>query len=104
MSQNESSELQELRNKIKSYKDYEETKDKEKEKENFQIIKKKEYKIVNIRRNLNRNESSNINVKNELERLYIERDSLLNSGMYIEEDPLIIQIENRIRKLSEMEN
>lgn len=43
-------------------------------------------------------------MKSEIEKLYIERDSLLGSGIYNENDPLIQQLENRIRKLLDVVN
>ena len=39
--------------------------------------------------------------KNNLEKLIMERDQLLNSGMYKENDPLIYQMNNKIKKISE---
>ena len=39
--------------------------------------------------------------KNELEKLIKERDQLLNSGMYKEKDPLIFQLNNKIKRMSE---
>jgi DNA repair exonuclease SbcCD ATPase subunit len=39
--------------------------------------------------------------KNELEKLTMERDQLLSSGMYKENDPLIFQLNNKIKRISE---
>lgn len=105
MSQNELNELHELRIKLKQLT--------EEKKENIKIeneVKKKEYKIVSVRRKNNSFNQNNQNrfdyfdVNSEINKLNIERSNLLNSGMYEENDQLIIQIDNRIRKLIEMEN
>jgi hypothetical protein len=120
ISQNEISELQELRNKIKSLSDEKESGIKEKDSNNnFNLppqnsnygnfvsqnqTKKKEYKIVSIpKRNKSENFGNTFNVRTELEKLNQERYNLINSGMYHENDNLIIQIDNRIRRLQEME-
>ena len=39
--------------------------------------------------------------RNELEKLTMERDQLLSSGMYKENDPLIFQLNNKIKRMSE---
>ena len=39
--------------------------------------------------------------KNELEKLTMERDQLLSSGMYRENDPLIFQLNNKIKRISD---
>ena len=39
--------------------------------------------------------------RNELEKLTMERDQLLSSGMYKENDPLIFQLNNKIKRISE---
>lgn len=94
-------ELQELRNKIKLMKD-EETKVAN---ENIDVVnkeKKKEYKIINIKRNagpIARNVENQY--KNEIEKLESEKYMLLGSGTYNENDPLIQKIEMKLRKLYE---
>lgn len=103
ISQNELNELQELRLKLKQLTD------KEKDEGNVNIAnntKRKEYKVVTIKKGgTNKYSSSNTyNIKYELEKLNAEKMSLLNSRMYTENDPLIIQIDNRLRRLMEMEN
>ena len=71
-------------------------------------IKKKDYKIINIRKNNfnSGNRNSNMhnyenNFKNEIERLENEKINLIKSGSYVENDPLIQKIEMRIKKLYE---
>ena len=88
MSQNEALELQELRLKFKSMM--------EGEIKNSQDVVKKEYKIINhiSQKSIKVNKS-----QNELERLYIERENLLNSGQYTERDPLIVKLDNMIKSL-----
>jgi hypothetical protein len=114
MSQNELAELQDLRNKVKYLTEREEVKEcgggtmaiptpiQQK------IGQKKEYKIIHMKKNSNSSivkiRNSDRDISSELEKLYNERNSLLNNGMYFESDPLILQIDNRIRKLLEMEN
>ena len=39
--------------------------------------------------------------RNELEKLIKERDQLLSSGMYRENDPLIFQLNNKIKRISD---
>lgn len=60
----------------------------------------KVYKIIPIKRNIKN--CSDINYKTELERLNMERDEFLSSGIYTETDPLIMQLDIRIRKLIEL--
>jgi hypothetical protein len=88
MSQNEALELQELRLKFKSMM--------EGETKNSQDVIKKEYKIINhvTQKSIKVNKS-----QSELERLYIERENLLNSGQYTERDPLIVKLDNMIKSL-----
>ena len=60
------------------------------------VTVKKEYKIIN------HVQQKNIKVtksQSELERLYIERENLLNSGQYTERDPLIVKLDNMIKCL-----
>lgn len=121
ISQNEINELQELRNKIKNLTDEKEAglKERDSNSNNFNLppqnsyngnnllqnqIKKKEFKIVSIpKKNKTENFGSTINVRTELEKLNQEKYNLINSGMYHENDNLIIQIDNRIRRLQEIE-
>lgn len=121
ISQNEINELQELRNKIKNLTDEKEAglKERDSNSNNFNLppqnsyngnnllqnqIKKKEFKIVSIpKKNKTENFVSTINVRTELEKLNQEKYNLINSGMYHENDNLIIQIDNRIRRLQEIE-
>jgi len=104
-SQNEMNELQELRIKLKQLTEEKKESPKE-EKENY--LKKREYRIINIEKKnntfSNQNRYENFDLNSELHRLNIERSNLLISGMYQENDALIIQIDNRIRKLIEMQN
>ena len=58
---------------------------------------KKVYTIISY----NRREGRDDKPKNNLEKLIMERDNLLNSGMYKENDPLIYQMNNKIKKISE---
>jgi hypothetical protein len=112
-SMNELAELQELRNKIKILT----TKDENKEYNRVDVessanIKKKEYKVVTYtKKNKNDYSYNNINpgqsmevhqIHHEIEKLYAEKSNLLNSGMYNENDNLIIQLDNRIKRLQEM--
>jgi len=94
-------ELQELRNKIKIMKD-EEGKVTSENNENTNKEKKKEYKIINIRKNTG-NMARNIDnqYKNEIEKLENEKYMLISSGTYSENDPLIMKIEAKIKKLYE---
>jgi len=91
--------LQELRNKIKLIKD-EETKVINENNEATNKEKKKEYKIINIRRNtgpVGRHiENQN---KNDIEKLENEKYMLLSSGTYSENDPLIQKLEMKLKKL-----
>lgn len=121
ISQNEINELQELRNKIKSLTDEKEAglKERDSNSNNFNSppqnsyngnsllqnqTKKKEFKVVSIpKKNKTENFGSTINVRTELEKLNQEKYNLINSGMYHENDNLIIQIDNRIRRLQEIE-
>jgi hypothetical protein len=121
-SQNEMMELVELRNKIKmmssgnnimsneigvpTYNSSIQNKNMEVQNQKSQ---KKEYKIINIRTKSNsalggNYHSSQNDLKSDIERLYQERESLINSGNYLEGDPLIIQIDNRIRRILEQSN
>ena len=75
-------------------------------------IKKKEYKVVTYTKknkndysynNINPGQSIEVNqIHHEIEKLYAEKSNLLNSGMYNENDNLIIQIDNRIKRLQDM--
>ena len=58
--------------------------------------KKKVYTIISYNR---RDEGDK--PKNELEKLIKERDQLLSSGMYREKDPLIFQLNNKIKRISD---
>ena len=58
---------------------------------------KKVYTIISY----NRKDGGDDKPKNNLEKLIMERDNLLNSGMYKENDPLIYQMNNKIKKISE---
>ena len=58
---------------------------------------KKIYTIISY----NRRDGGDDKPKNNLEKLIMERDQLLNSGMYKENDPLIYQMNNKIKKISE---
>jgi chromosome segregation ATPase len=57
---------------------------------------KKAYAVISYNRKDNDNRPTN-----NLEKLIMERDQLLNSGMYKENDPLIFQINNKIKKMTE---
>ena len=57
---------------------------------------KKNYKILTYNRKERPNEFDS---RNEIERLSKERDMLLSGGMYTETDPLIVQLDIKIRKL-----
>ena len=57
---------------------------------------KKAYAIISYNRKDNDNRPTN-----NLEKLIMERDQLLKSGMYKENDPLIFQINNKIKKMTE---
>ena len=105
ISHNEMNELQELRIKLKQLTEEKKESPKREIEDNF---KKKEYRIINIEKKnntyTNQNRFENFDLNSELHRLNIERSNLLISGMYQENDALIIQIDNRIRKLIEMQN
>ena len=58
---------------------------------------KKVYTIISY----NRKEGRDDKPKNNLEKLIMERDNLLNSGMYKENDPLIFQMNNKIKKITD---
>ena len=58
---------------------------------------KKVYTIISY----NRKDGGDNKPRNNLEKLIIERDELLNSGLYKENDPLIFQLNNKIKKMSE---
>ena len=58
--------------------------------------KKKVYTIISYNK---RNEGDK--PRNEAEKLIMERDQLLNSGMYRENDPLIFQLNNKIKRISD---
>ena len=58
---------------------------------------KKVYTIISY----NRKDGGDDRPKNNLEKLIMERDQMLNSGMYKENDPLIYQMNNKIKKMSE---
>lgn len=60
------------------------------------IQPKKEYKILSINRRARMNE---MDIKSEIDRLTKERGLLLSGGMYSEGDPLIVQLDIKIRKL-----
>ena len=62
---------------------------------NQQQPKKRLYKILSYSRKEKINE---YDAKNEIERLSKERDMLLN-GVYQENDPIIVQLENKIKRL-----
>jgi len=102
ISNSEVNELQELRNKIKLMKD-EEAKVITENNDAACKEKKKEYKIINIRRNtagqIARNGENQY--KNEIEKLESEKHMLLGSGTYNENDPLIQKIEMKLKKLYE---
>ena len=91
--------MQELRNKIKLMKD-EETKVINENNEATNKEKKKEYKIINIKRNtgLVGRHIENQN-KNDIEKLENEKYMLLSSGTYSENDPLIQKLEMKLKKL-----
>jgi hypothetical protein len=100
VSQNELNELKELRMKIKEMSENVNTNNQNVNVDNNNILMKKEYKIVNIKkRNYYMNKNENFDARNEIERLQQEKVNLLNSGMYQEDDKLIIQIDNRIRRM-----
>ena len=58
---------------------------------------KKIYTIISY----NRKEGDDGQPKNNLEKLIKERNRMLNSGMYNENDPLICQMDDKIKKISE---
>ena len=58
---------------------------------------KKVYTIISY----NRKDGGDEKPKNNLEKLIMERDKLLNSGMYKENDPLIYQMNNKIKRISD---
>ena len=57
---------------------------------------KKVYTIISYNRKDDNNRPTN-----DLEKLIMERDQLLNSGMYKENDPLIFQMNNKIKRMTE---
>ena len=57
---------------------------------------KKSYAIISYNR-----KNDNDRPTNNLEKLIMERDQLLSSGMYKENDPLIFQINNKIKRMTE---
>ena len=57
---------------------------------------KKAYAVISYNRKDNDNRPTN-----NLEKLIMERDQLLKSGMYKENDPLIFQMNNKIKKMTE---
>ena len=57
---------------------------------------KKEYKIIPV---LKKNSRANSKSYSELEKLYKEKEILLNTGQYNEKDPLIIKIDSMIKNL-----
>jgi len=57
---------------------------------------KKTYTIISYNRKNDDNRPTN-----NLEKLIMERDQLLSSGMYKESDPLIFQMNNKIKKMTE---
>jgi hypothetical protein len=71
--------------------------------------KKKEYKIINLRKtNSNnqgqiygRNFNSESGHKNEIEKLENEKYFLLSSGNYSENDPLVMRLDTKLKKLYE---
>lgn len=65
--------------------------------------KKKEYKIINIRKTNPSFARNYEGYRNEIETLENEKFKLLSSGIYHDNDPLIIQMENKIKKLCEAE-
>jgi hypothetical protein len=98
MSQNEQLELQELRLKLK-HSTIESAKVALSGSVNVEqnSIKNKEYKIIAVRPGGERV----ADIKNDnLERLHKEREGLLATGMYTENDPLIMNIQKKIRNLS----
>ncbi len=98
----EINELQELRNKIKVMKDEEAKNTSENNDAAVNKEKKKEYKIINIRRNTGQMARNVENqYKNEIEKLENEKYMLLGSGTYNENDPLIQKIEMKLKKLYE---
>ena len=58
---------------------------------------KKIYTIISY----NRKDGYNKVPKNNLEKLIMEREQMLKSGMYKENDPLIAQLDNKIKRLSD---
>ena len=61
-----------------------------------QTQNKKIYTIISYNK---RNEDDK--PRNELEKLIMEKEQLLKSGMYKENDPLIFQLNNKIKRISE---
>lgn len=58
---------------------------------------KKVYTIISY----NKKQGGDDKPTNNLEKLIMERDQLISSGMYKENDPLIFQMNNKIKKISE---
>lgn len=118
MSQNEMNELKELREKIKMLTDGPTAGSNINQVNNFSTVAnpnfsatmnnnnnnqmqqgqslKKEYKILTVSKGRRFYEND---ATNEIERLTKERDMLLNGKLYEENDPIIIQLDMRIRKL-----
>lgn len=105
MSQNEMNELKELREKIKNYSENEQNGTTMKVSINNNTMPqmgqtsqsvRKEYKIISINKRPKLNEND---IRNEIDRLTKERNMLLSSKMYEENDPLIVQFDSKIRKL-----
>ena len=70
--------------------------------ENTAKEKKREYKIINIRKNtgtVGRNMENSF--KNEIEKLENEKYLLISSGTYSDQDPLIQKIDSKIKRLYE---
>ena len=91
LSQNELLELQELRLKVKNILEVD-----NKSTQDINISKKKEYKVIPITK---KNSRANNTSQTELDKLYKERENLLNTGQYSEKDPLIMKIDCMIRNL-----
>jgi chromosome segregation ATPase len=117
MSQNEMNELKELREKIKMLTDGPTAGSNINQANNFSTVAnpnfsatmnnnnnqmqqgqslKKEYKILTVSKGRRFYEND---ATNEIERLTKERDMLLSGKLYEENDPIIIQLDMRIRKL-----
>lgn len=95
MSSNEIAELQDLRNKIKQMTQINE------EKKVPEVTKKKEYILAIGNKKTNSIDKNNHIGRSEIDKLTVERDKLLSTGMYTENDKLIIQLDNRIKNLIE---